>query len=258
MNINDVNQTLNVAQTSQRQLATSNSKDGKELGKQDFLNLLMTQMSHQDPMDPMNTDSMMQQMASLGTVEQLQNLNDKTDQLLQFQDQLLRAGSASFLGKDIEVQANAVQLLNGSAAPVSYELAGDADEVLVQILDEVGDVVRQMPQEARGRGRHNVLWDGLDNEGDPLSDGNYSVNVLAKTSDGTNVETSLSKAGQVQDIRFDAGMAQLKVNNEWINTAEIRGLGDQTERRFAQAQPMPLHTELQLRQAYGRLRGDQD
>ena len=45
MNINDVNQTINVAQTSQRQLATSNSKDGKELGKQDFLNLLMTQMS---------------------------------------------------------------------------------------------------------------------------------------------------------------------------------------------------------------------
>ncbi|MGB0485115.1 MAG: hypothetical protein ACPGK1_11320, partial [bacterium] len=31
MNINDVNQTINVAQTSQRQLATSNSKDGKEL-----------------------------------------------------------------------------------------------------------------------------------------------------------------------------------------------------------------------------------
>ena len=55
MNINDVNQTINVAQTSQRQLATSNSKDGKELGKQDFLNLLMTQMSHQDTMDPKNT-----------------------------------------------------------------------------------------------------------------------------------------------------------------------------------------------------------
>jgi hypothetical protein len=63
----------------------------------------------------------------------------------------------------------------------------------------------------------------------------------------------LSKSGQVQDIRFEGGGAQIKVNNEWISTGDIKGLGDKTDRRFAQAQPMPLHTELQLRQAYGRL-----
>lgn len=254
MNINDVNQTINVAQTSQRQLATSNSKDGKELGKQDFLNLLMTQMSHQDPMDPMNTDSMMQQMASLGTVEQLQNLNAKTDSLLNYQEQLMRSGSAGFLGKDVEVQANEIQLMNGASAPVSYELVGDADEVVVHIMNDVGDVVRQLPQKARSQGHHNVLWDGLDNEGDPLSDGTYSVSVVARTQEGAIVDTLLSKSGQVQDIRFESGGAQIKVNNEWISTGDIQGLGDKTDRRFAKAQPMPLHTELQLRQAYGRLR----
>ncbi|MEL0220516.1 MAG: flagellar hook assembly protein FlgD [Deltaproteobacteria bacterium] len=254
MNINDVNQTINVAQTSQRQLATSNSKDGKELGKQDFLNLLMTQMSHQDPMDPMNTDSMMQQMASLGTVEQLQNLNAKTDSLLNYQEQLMRSGSAGFLGKDVEVQANEIQLMNGASAPISYELVGDADEVVLQIMNDVGDVVRQIPQEARSQGHHNVLWDGMDNEGDPLSDGTYSVNVVARTQEGAIVDTLLSKSGQVQDIRFEGGGAQIKVNNEWISTGDIQGLGDKTDRRFAQAQPMPLHTELQLRQAYGRLK----
>jgi flagellar basal-body rod modification protein FlgD len=254
MNINDINQTINVAQTSQRQLATNNSNDGKELGKQDFLNLLMTQMSHQDPMDPMNTDSMMQQMASLGTVEQLQNLNAKTDSLLNYQEQLMRAGSAGFLGKDVEVQANEIQLLNGTSAPVSYELVGEADEVIIQIINDSGDVVRQMTKEARGQGHHNILWDGLDNEGDPLSDGIYSVNVVARTNEGARVDTSLSKSGQVQDIRFENGGAQIKVNNEWISTGDIKGLGDKTDQRFAQSQPMPLHTELQLRQAYGRLR----
>jgi flagellar basal-body rod modification protein FlgD len=254
MNINDINQTINVAQTSQRQLATNNSNDGKELGKQDFLNLLMTQMSHQDPMDPMNTDSMMQQMASLGTVEQLQNLNAKTDSLLNYQEQLMRAGSAGFLGKDVEVQANEIQLLNGTSAPVSYELVGEADEVIIQIINDSGDVVRQMTKEARGQGHHNILWDGLDNEGDPLSDGIYSVNVVARTDEGARVDTSLSKSGQVQDIRFENGGAQIKVNNEWISTGDIKGLGDKTDQRFAQSQPMPLHTELQLRQAYGRLR----
>jgi flagellar basal-body rod modification protein FlgD len=252
MQINDINQTLNIAQTQQRQQATTNSNNGKELGKEDFLNLLMTQMAHQDPMDPMDTDSMMKQVAALGTVEQLQNLNSKTDQLLAFQDQLMRAGSGTYLGKDVEVQMNEVTLQNGNAAPVTYSLSGDAAEVNVQVLNEIGDVVRTIPQDARGRGVHHILWDGMDNEGDPLSDGKYSFNVMAKTAEGDRLDASLSKSGQVEDIRFDSGRALVKVNNEWIPASEIRGLGDQTNRRFAQAQPMPLHTELQLRQAYGK------
>jgi flagellar basal-body rod modification protein FlgD len=197
---------------------------------------------------------MMQQMASLGTVEQLQNLNAKTDSLLNYQEQLMRSGSAGFLGKDVEVQANGIQLMNGASAPISYELLGDADEVAVQIMNDVGDVVRQIPLESRSQGQHNMLWDGRDNEGDPLSDGSYSMNVIARTKEGAHVDTVLSKSGQVQDIRFEGGGTQIKVNNEWISTGDIKGLGDRTDRRFAQAQPMPLHTELQLRQALGSLR----
>jgi len=193
-------------------------------------------------------------MASLGTVEQLQNLNAKTDSLLNYQEQLMRSGSAGFLGKDVEVQANGIQLMNGASAPISYELLGDADEVAVQIMNDVGDVVRQIPLESRSQGQHNMLWDGRDNEGDPLSDGSYSMNVIARTKEGAHVDTVLSKSGQVQDIRFEGGGTQIKVNNEWISTGDIKGLGDRTDRRFAQAQPMPLHTELQLRQALGSLR----
>ena len=147
-----------------------------------------------------------------------------------------------------------VDAVAGEADISASVIWGDADEVVLQIMNDVGDVVRQIPQEARSQGHHNVLWDGMDNEGDTLSDGTYSVNVVARTQEGAIVDTLLSKSGQVQDIRFEGGGAQIKVNNEWISTGDIQGLGDKTDRRFAQAQPMPLHTELQLRQAYGRLR----
>jgi flagellar hook assembly protein FlgD len=80
--------------------------------------------------------------------------------LLNYQEQLMRSGSAGFLGKDVEVQANEIRLMHGSSAPVSYELVGDADEVIVQIVNDGGDVVRQIPQDARGQGHHSVLWDG--------------------------------------------------------------------------------------------------
>ena len=52
MNIgNNVEQALQVSATGLRNRASTNSTDGKELGKQDFLNLLMTQMANQDPMN---------------------------------------------------------------------------------------------------------------------------------------------------------------------------------------------------------------
>ena len=247
--INDVSNTLQVASSQQRQAATTNSTDGKKLGKEDFLNLLMTQMAHQDPMDPMDTDSMMQQVAAMGTVEQLQNLNHKTEDLLGLQQQISRAGTSSLLGKDVQLTSNQLALLDGSAAPVAYTLAGDADQVDLHIINQNGDIVRNIQQEAMPQGSHHYIWDGLDNEGDLLSDGQYTLNVKARTEDGEDIKASLSKSGQVSDIRFDGNRSLVKVNGEWIGTHEIQGIGDQTEQRFAHALPRPLHTELQLRQA---------
>ena len=52
---NNVQQALQYNATSLRNKASTNSEDGKRLGKQDFLNLLMTQMANQDPLDPMDS-----------------------------------------------------------------------------------------------------------------------------------------------------------------------------------------------------------
>ena len=80
-----VNQAVNQASSSLRQQSAKThgaegaSRNQKELGKQDFLNLMMTQLAHQDPLDPMDSNKMMQQMTSMGTVEQLQGMNRKME-----------------------------------------------------------------------------------------------------------------------------------------------------------------------------------
>jgi flagellar basal-body rod modification protein FlgD len=45
-----------------------------ELGKDDFLKLFVAQLSHQDPMNPMNDQDMMGQMASFSQLEQITNM----------------------------------------------------------------------------------------------------------------------------------------------------------------------------------------
>ena len=53
-------------------LATTTKKD--PLGRDAFMNLLVTQLQHQDPMSPMDNDQMVAQMSQLSTVEQLTNM----------------------------------------------------------------------------------------------------------------------------------------------------------------------------------------
>ena len=52
-------------------LLNTNTLNSKVLNKDDFLQLLMTQMQHQDPTQPMDTNQMMAQLAQLSTVQQL-------------------------------------------------------------------------------------------------------------------------------------------------------------------------------------------
>ncbi len=245
MNVNQVDQALQQAATSQRQAAASSSGVGKQLGKQDFLNLLMTQMSHQDPMDPMDTENMMQQMASLSTVEQLQNLNAQVADLMKLQRQSAWAGASSLIGKDVEVGSRSLALQNGTATPLSYSLEGDADEVVLHILDQNGELVRRVDLEARARGSHEFTWDGLDTEGDQLPDGDYRFDLVAKTSGGEQINVKLSKAGQVAMIRLDDDNPLIQINGEWMPANSIMGVSNRSSRRFDDITPLPLRQELQ-------------
>ena len=68
-------QELNMAKASLLNNASkTKGKDGR-LSKDDFLQLFMTQMAHQDPTAPLDTSQMMAQLAQLGGMEQLQKMN---------------------------------------------------------------------------------------------------------------------------------------------------------------------------------------
>ena len=117
MTPSSVNQAIQINKTGLRNASATNSMGGKELGKQDFLNLLMTQMANQDPLDPMKSENMMQQLAAMGTVEQLQNLNNQTAQLMALQQDISRATSANLLGKDVEIGSQSLGITEGKILP---------------------------------------------------------------------------------------------------------------------------------------------
>ena len=247
MTPSSINQAIQFNKTGLRNASATNSMGGKELGKEDFLNLLMTQMANQDPLDPMKSENMMQQLAAMGIVEQLQNLNNQTSQLMTLQQDISRATSANLIGKDVEIGSQSLGITEGRISSAAFRLTGDANRVQVMVHDSEGGVVRKYNLENQPQGSHEFLWDGRDNDGDLMPDGNYHYNVYAKTENGEDISVSYSKTGQVSMIRFDGSNPMVQVNGEWLHGKDIIGIDDLSSRRYGNAVPLPIRNDLESR-----------
>ncbi|HEY9840303.1 MAG: flagellar hook capping FlgD N-terminal domain-containing protein [Candidatus Sericytochromatia bacterium] len=71
----------------------------QQLGKQDFLNLLMVQLRHQDPLNVQQDKEFIAQMAQFSTLEQTTNLNVAMENLAGFQQM---TQGAALIGKEVE------------------------------------------------------------------------------------------------------------------------------------------------------------
>ena len=190
---------------------------------------------------------MMRQLASLGTVEQLQNLNNQTAKMMEVQNHIARSTAGSLLGKDVEVGAREIPLINGETVPVSYKLEGSADRVMLLVQDSTGEMIREINLESRAQGKHEFAWDGRDNDGDLMPNGNYSYNVFARTDGGEEVGVILTKSGQVSKVRFEGNNPMVQINGEWVQANDIVGLGNDSKLRYQSALPLPAKTELSTR-----------
>lgn len=76
------------------------SKKPQELGKDQFLSILVAQLKNQDPMSPMDNSQFIAQMAQFSSVEQLINIGEKLDGLKGSNDTSL-GGASELIGKQI-------------------------------------------------------------------------------------------------------------------------------------------------------------
>lgn len=101
--------------------ATATGTPGaNSLGLQDFMKILLTQLTFQDPLKPMDNQAFMAQMAQFTSLEQSQRLNEKVQQLIGDQAAL---NSIGLLGRTVDV-LTATGKSTGTVTALS--LKGDA------------------------------------------------------------------------------------------------------------------------------------
>lgn len=113
--------------------STENTKDGSNLGKDDFVKLLMQQMKSQDPLEPTSNTESIAQMANFSSLEQTTNLNKSFQDLSRVLVMNSLANSAQVIGKYATIQDGS-QEISGKIIGTSLKNG----EVMVKVRVEEG------------------------------------------------------------------------------------------------------------------------
>ncbi len=104
--------------TSGTNYAASSTTGNTALGKDEFLNLLVTQLKNQDPLDPMKNEEFLAQLAQFSTVESLENLEDVSSTSSSIQ-------AASLVGKNVyAVTGDTDTEVSGTVSSVLFSTDG--------------------------------------------------------------------------------------------------------------------------------------
>ncbi len=113
MELNELTKNPNTTMTSTEKFAVDNAVNNfnktntvngrtasQQLGKDDFLKLLITQLTNQDPTSPMEDTQFISQMAQFSSLEQMTNMNESFNKMASI---INSSQAASTLGKTVEL-----------------------------------------------------------------------------------------------------------------------------------------------------------
>ncbi|EMG35673.1 flagellar hook capping protein [Desulfocurvibacter africanus PCS] len=209
--------------------STPKSKSGA-LDQSTFLNLLMAQLQHQDPLNPMEDKDFTAQLAQFSSLEQLNKINEGIEGLNSSAGRQDMLGAVSFIGKDIRAFGNTVSKEGTSITKAFYELEEPVSDMYVNVYDSYGALVDTQKVGARQAGSYEFQWDGTDFNGAKLSDGTYTMAIAAENAKGESVMVYTEVSGKVSGVSGESGIPMLRLTDgrtvSFFNVKEIVSDGE--------------------------------
>ncbi|MGB9697777.1 MAG: flagellar hook assembly protein FlgD [Thermodesulfobacteriota bacterium] len=195
----------------------------KTLTQEDFINILVTQMKYQNPLEPLNNEQMATQIAQMSSVDALQKMEQTMKNMASKYDWLANMQAASLVGKKVEVAGSQLPLLPNQSAEGFYQLP-QAAKVTIQIYDSLGNLVRIIEEGRKEMGKHKFSWDGQNNKGEKVPEGIYTFVISAVDQRGNGVAVSSSLIGEIKEIAYENGTVYFVIGGQKYNLESIRSI----------------------------------
>ncbi len=185
-----------------------------ELGQNAFLELMITQLSNQDPLSPQEGAEFVAQLAQFSSVEGLQNLNTTvSDMAGSFRSSQALQASA-LVGRSVRVATDTAELAAGQAVLGSAELPLTTNQLQLDVYDPAGQLVSQRNLGAQVAGDVEFAWDGLKTDGTAADPGEYQIRASAMIA-GENTELVTHMNANINSVTLGQG------SNVTLNVAGV-------------------------------------
>lgn len=168
-----------------KQAKTSGSS--QELGKDDFLRLLVSQLENQDPLNPSDPTEFTAQLAQYSSLEQMTNINENIEDLGGAKDEIGRMSALSLIDRRVTAETDTLRF-EGQPVEIGFRFDDPAESASVTIRDENGSVVDTQEINDPQDGNNFLQWDGTDSDGGRLPEGEYMIEAVGLDADGDEIQ----------------------------------------------------------------------
>lgn len=200
--------------------STATTTGSTALGKDSFLLLLTTQLQNQDPTAPVSNTEFVAQLAQFSSLEEMQTISGQLDSLYLVNASMNNAAMVNLLGKDVVAQSDTFHHSSGSE-DIHFDAASATTSTTLTITNADGTIVFSGEIGAEAAGEGSYSWDGKDESGALVPDGDYTFALSGSDVNGSDVTVTSLIEGTVDQMSFTTGAAAPSINGIDIAMGDI-------------------------------------
>ncbi|NKB31965.1 MAG: flagellar biosynthesis protein FlgD [Pseudomonadales bacterium] len=174
------------------------------LGRDEFLKLLVTQLENQDPLSPQENGEFVAQLAQFSSLEEAQKLSGSFDSFANSFMSSQHLQATSLVGRPVHVASNVTLLGDDGAVSILADLPAGADDATLSVYDQSGALVDNFELAQTSPGRNEFIWTGENASGVRYPPGVYKF-VVSSASDGIVEEAPVFLSSNVNSVTIEPG-----------------------------------------------------
>ena len=186
-------------------------KERGELGIDQFFELMLAQLRHQDPLNPVGPDEFLSQVAQFSTVGGIKDMQTTIQELSTSLKSQQALQASTLVGRDVLVAGNQASLATGGGVHGAVDLHASTGELVVRVLDASGQMIRRIELGPQAPGVVAFTWDGLRADGTGAPPGTYRIEASAAVEGESQAMATLVRA-RVESVTLGSGGSDVTVN----------------------------------------------
>lgn len=195
------------------------SAANSQLGSQQFLELMVTQLKNQNPLQPLDPTQFVGQLAQFSEVSGVQEMNASLSGLSSLMRSSQMLSGANLVGHEVLAPGGKVTFDGTNALQGAINVPAGATSVQVQVRDASGALVRTIavaPQAGLG----GFTWDGQTDAASAAPAGPYTVAAVAQVG-GTNQSLTTLVTDRVNSVSLDPATNALTLNTSTLGALAL-------------------------------------